>query len=213
MAGISKAERAEVEALRAELQSMRGDLDFRSQAHLPPHGGHVSALDSALARVHRLLGEDDMAEHEAAPTTQVETVPPGSAGGAAADPATGATTNVPFSAPLAEGDTSSIPGAPDYDPAAQAEVERDAARRQHAAERTDAGGGSGADAHAARTGEMVELREPFAPGLTDEQLGALRAAGYGDVASIRAASDEQLLAVDGIGPATVKKLREAAGKP
>lgn len=45
--------------------------------------------------------------------------------------------------------------------------------------------------------------------LTDAQREALAAAGFTTAADVRAASDEQLLAVEGIGPAAVKKLREA----
>lgn len=45
--------------------------------------------------------------------------------------------------------------------------------------------------------------------VSDEQAAELRGAGFGDAASIRAASDEQLLAVPGVGPAAVRRLREA----
>jgi DNA integrity scanning protein DisA with diadenylate cyclase activity len=47
------------------------------------------------------------------------------------------------------------------------------------------------------------------PGVTVAQRDALVAAGFVTAADIRAATDEQLDAVDGIGPETVKKLREA----
>lgn len=151
MAGLSASKRADLEALRADLQQARGDIDFRSQAHLPPHGGHLSALDRAISHVNEMLGDtDDTVAPDADPGTQVPTVPPGSAGGAAANPVTGATTNVPFSQSVADGETSSIPGAPDYDPAAQSEVELDAAQRQHAAERVDSDGGASGDAAKAR---------------------------------------------------------------
>jgi hypothetical protein len=217
MAGMTKAQREDLEALRADLGALRGSVDFHSQAHLPPLAGHVVRLDDALARVNRVLGEEGEAEEpEDTGTTQVATVPPGSAGGAAANPETGANTVVPFSAPLAAGDTSSIPGTPGYDPAAQAEVERDAAQRQHAAERTDTGGGATTDAAVAHgdaapsdDGDVVELREPAVPGLSEAQRDALAKAGFRTAADIRSASDEQLLEVDGIGPSTVTKLRES----
>ena len=45
--------------------------------------------------------------------------------------------------------------------------------------------------------------------LTPEQRASLAAAGYGSVEAIRAASDQQLDDVPGIGPETVKKLRDA----
>jgi hypothetical protein len=45
--------------------------------------------------------------------------------------------------------------------------------------------------------------------LTDEQRAALTAAGYGTPEAIRAANDEQLDAVPGIGEAAVQKLRDA----
>lgn len=45
--------------------------------------------------------------------------------------------------------------------------------------------------------------------LTADQRAALAAKGYGSPEAIRAASDEELDAVDGIGPATVTRLREA----
>lgn len=45
---------------------------------------------------------------------------------------------------------------------------------------------------------------------TDDPLAdfpALTAAGFSTVEDVRAASDEQLLAIDGVGAATLKKLR------
>lgn len=36
-------------------------------------------------------------------------------------------------------------------------------------------------------------------------------AGYGRLRDLRAASDEELLAVEGIGPSQVKKIRDAVG--
>jgi hypothetical protein len=45
--------------------------------------------------------------------------------------------------------------------------------------------------------------------LSDEQRANLRAAGFGSWAAIDAATDEQLLEVEGVGPAAVKRLREA----
>jgi hypothetical protein len=166
MAGMTKAQMTdELEAMRSDLQEARGDLDFRRQAYLPAHDGHIGMVDRCLERIARMLGDEDGSEDAddgADDDTTVATVPPSSAGGAAADPVTGATTNVPFSAPVADGDTSSIPGAPDYDPAAQSEVERDAARRQHAAERIDSGGGTADDA--AKAAGTASEDEPKARG-------------------------------------------------
>jgi hypothetical protein len=45
--------------------------------------------------------------------------------------------------------------------------------------------------------------------LTDEQRSNLVAAGYGDAAAIRTASDAELEAVPSVGPAAVKRIREA----
>lgn len=45
--------------------------------------------------------------------------------------------------------------------------------------------------------------------LSAEQRAALTAAGYDTPEAIRAATDDQLDGVDGIGPATVARLREA----
>jgi hypothetical protein len=45
--------------------------------------------------------------------------------------------------------------------------------------------------------------------LDADQQAALSAAGFGSADAIRAASDEDLLKVEGIGPATLRKLREA----
>ena len=47
------------------------------------------------------------------------------------------------------------------------------------------------------------------PAVTDQQRAALATAGFETAEQIRAATDEQLLDVDGIGPATVTRLREA----
>lgn len=46
-------------------------------------------------------------------------------------------------------------------------------------------------------------------GLTEPQAEALIAAGYADLEAAQAASDDDLDEVDGIGPATVQKIREA----
>jgi hypothetical protein len=51
--------------------------------------------------------------------------------------------------------------------------------------------------------------EVFGLGLTTEQEEALLEAGYQDRAAVLAASDEELDQVKGIGPATVKRIREA----
>jgi DNA-directed RNA polymerase alpha subunit len=55
------------------------------------------------------------------------------------------------------------------------------------------------------TGTQGELDEL---GLTADQSQALRDAGYRDRASLRAASDEELQAVPGVGRATVRNLRD-----
>jgi predicted flap endonuclease-1-like 5' DNA nuclease len=47
--------------------------------------------------------------------------------------------------------------------------------------------------------------------LDADQQAAMRAAGLDTDDKIRAASDDDLKAVEGIGPATIRKLREAAG--
>jgi hypothetical protein len=75
--------------------------------------------------------------------------------------------------------------------------------------------------------QPVELREPAAPFappavappadgpltvVTEEQAAALRTAGYGDVAAIRQASDDDLLKVPTVGQAAVKKLRDATAE-
>jgi hypothetical protein len=208
---MTKAERDErLGRAVAGLEALRADLAFPIEARLPITHAVLARLDDACAEVKGVLGDgtDDAEAPASADTasTQVPEVPPASAGGAAADPATGTTTSIPFSKPLSEGDTSSMPSSPDYDPAAQAEAERDAASRQHAAERGDPAAKVGPPPD----GDVVELREPAVPGLSDDQIASLRAAGYGDAASIRAASDEDLLKVDGIGPAAIRRLREAA---
>lgn len=46
-------------------------------------------------------------------------------------------------------------------------------------------------------------------GLTDAQFQALVEAGYADADVLRAATDEDLRAVEGIGPAAVRNLRKA----
>ena len=58
--------------------------------------------------------------------------------------------------------------------------------------------------------KAVEKKEvpEFAKFLKEEQVAALVKAGYVDKLSVRAASDEQLVKVEGIGAATVMKLRE-----
>jgi hypothetical protein len=48
-------------------------------------------------------------------------------------------------------------------------------------------------------------------GLPVEQADGLRRAGYDSPEAIRAASDEQLDAVPGVGPATIRTLRERVG--
>lgn len=51
--------------------------------------------------------------------------------------------------------------------------------------------------------------DPLADILTEAQLEALAEAGFDSPESISAATDEELDAVQGIGPATVTKIREA----
>lgn len=48
----------------------------------------------------------------------------------------------------------------------------------------------------------------YAKFLKEEQVTELIKAGYTDKLSIRAASDEELIKVNGVGPATILKLRE-----
>jgi hypothetical protein len=58
-------------------------------------------------------------------------------------------------------------------------------------------------------GEVVPLTEAGDLTVTAAQRDALLAAGFKTAEDIRAATDEQLLAVPGIGPKTVADLREA----
>lgn len=44
-----------------------------------------------------------------------------------------------------------------------------------------------------------------------QKAQVLTEAGYGRLRDLRAASDEELLAVEGIGPSQVKKIRDAVG--
>jgi hypothetical protein len=215
---MTKAERDDrLRRTVAGLEALRGDLAFPVEAHLPITHAVLARLDEACAGIKGVLGDDtddaEAPDEASIGSTQVPTVPPGSAGGAAAHPETGRTTNVPFSEPLSEGDTASIPGTVDFDPSAQAEVERDAASRQQGVSRGDtlelrepAVPGATADP------EAVELREPSDPlaFLKPEQRAALAAAGYGTPEAIRAEADDRKLDdVPGIGPETVKRLREA----
>lgn len=50
--------------------------------------------------------------------------------------------------------------------------------------------------------------DPFSV-VTEDQAAALKAAGFDTADKIRAASDDELQAVSGVGPAAVSKLREA----
>lgn len=229
MASMTKAQMVEeLEALRADLQPLRDSLNFHSQAYLPAAGHHVAGVDRALERVGRMLGEVPDDEAEAAPASTVEpTVPPGSVGGAAAHPETGATTNIPFSKPLAEGDTRSIPGTPGFDVAEMARVTRDSVAEQHAAEgapdveltgpatQTTVAPDGSTDAAsseriaAAQAEADARAAADVIPGVTPAQRDALVEAGFRAPADIRAATDEQLLAVHGVGPSTVTALREA----
>jgi hypothetical protein len=69
-------------------------------------------------------------------------------------------------------------------------------------------------------GALVERRpEPAAspigrPAVLDPRIAAtLARAGYVDEQAIRAASDDDLLAVDGIGQASLRQIREVYGEP
>lgn len=56
----------------------------------------------------------------------------------------------------------------------------------------------------------VAASDPLAELIGDEKVaGALREAGYGNVAAIRAASDDDLTKLPGIGEATLLKIRTA----
>lgn len=63
---------------------------------------------------------------------------------------------------------------------------------------------------------VVVVPEPVAPAVTDDlpegfpQREALTAAGFGALLLVTKASDEELLAIDGIGKATLEKIRAAA---
>lgn len=86
---------------------------------------------------------------------------------------------------------------------------------------TDVGAASGArhcDEHAA--GDAGETAVSSAAGslfpaavdaLGDELAGLLAGAGYDSTEAIRAASDAELRAVAGIGPARLRKIREVLG--
>lgn len=63
--------------------------------------------------------------------------------------------------------------------------------------------GDGEPSEAQQEGGLFE-------GLTDDQVATLEAAGYDDEESISAASEEELDALDGIGEATIRKLKERA---
>lgn len=53
--------------------------------------------------------------------------------------------------------------------------------------------------------------DPFAA-VSEEQAESLKEAGFDTAEKIRAASDDELDSVDGIGPAAVAKLRDATGR-
>ena len=46
-------------------------------------------------------------------------------------------------------------------------------------------------------------------GINRQKAMKLAEAGYGRLCDLRAATDEELLALEGIGPGTVKKMRES----
>lgn len=52
--------------------------------------------------------------------------------------------------------------------------------------------------------------KPLPDTLTQAARDALEAAGYTTLERARAASDDELLALDGVGPATVKAIRDAS---
>lgn len=60
-------------------------------------------------------------------------------------------------------------------------------------------------------GAGAESSDPLAF-LSADQRASLAAAGFPDADAMRRASDEQLDAVDGIGPATVERIRAAVGR-
>ena len=55
----------------------------------------------------------------------------------------------------------------------------------------------------------TEPGSAFGAMLNDSIMGAVFDAGYNTLDKLRAASDEDLLAIDGIGPATLDKIRSA----
>jgi hypothetical protein len=62
--------------------------------------------------------------------------------------------------------------------------------------------------HRSSDGGTPESPLAFVHELTDEQRAALIAAGFGTLEALRAATDEQLREVEGVGPAAVRKIRQ-----
>lgn len=54
-----------------------------------------------------------------------------------------------------------------------------------------------------------QASDPLADAVGPSAAESLRGAGYADLAAVQQASDDELLAVDGIGDATLKKARKA----
>lgn len=84
-----------------------------------------------------------------------------------------------------------------YQRVARQRVARQREGASPAREATSEGGAIASDEGAFR----ALLNEPI--------MGALIDAGYSTLDALREASDEDLLAIDGIGPATLKKIRSA----
>lgn len=60
-------------------------------------------------------------------------------------------------------------------------------------------------------GSAQQPEDELFEGLTDEQVANLEAAGFDSKQAIAAASEEELVQVDEVGPATAKKLKQRAG--
>lgn len=65
-----------------------------------------------------------------------------------------------------------------------------------------------------RTASTTVSSEPFEPEFNEDfpSFKVLYAAGIDSLDAVRSATDEQLLALDGIGDASLKKIREAQGE-
>lgn len=58
-------------------------------------------------------------------------------------------------------------------------------------------------------GSFEKLRQAYSAGLDDKVNALLGQAGYVDRRAVRRATDDDLLAIDGIGPKALKEIREA----